>query len=87
MTTSAIQLTAARPWGISRMRPYPTTYQQPFASVAIDPDTQKGIFRDRAGQVVEMGKHGSNTGTETQPQSTNLDSRNDTDHDQDSEQD
>ncbi|GAA0392131.1 putative ATP-grasp-modified RiPP [Streptomyces luteireticuli] len=82
-----MQETAVRPWGISRMRPYPATYQQPFATVAIDPETQTGVYRDGAGQVVEMGKHGSNKGTETQPQSTNLDSRNDTDHDQDSEQD
>ncbi|MFE5868421.1 putative ATP-grasp-modified RiPP [Streptomyces roseifaciens] len=76
-----------RPWGISRMRPYPTTYQQAYSTVAIDPDTQTGVFRNCAGQVVEMGKHGTSKGTETQPQSTNLDSRNDTDHDQDSEQD
>ncbi|MEU5424349.1 putative ATP-grasp-modified RiPP [Streptomyces olivoreticuli] len=82
-----MQETALRPWGISRMRPYPATCRQPYATVTIDPDTQTGVFRDRAGHVVEMGKHGTSKGTETQPQSTNLDSRNDTDHDQDSEQD
>ncbi|WP_372409177.1 putative ATP-grasp-modified RiPP [Streptomyces luteireticuli] len=82
-----MQETTVRPWGISRMRPYPATHQQPFATVTIDPETQTGVYRDGAGHVMEMGKHGSSKGTETQPQSTNLDSRNDTDHDQDSEQD
>lgn len=28
-----MQNTAPRPWGISRMRPYLATYQQPFATV------------------------------------------------------
>lgn len=51
------------------------------------PRTQTGVFRDGGGQVVEMGKHGTSRGTETSPQSTNMDSRNDTDHDQDSTQD
>ncbi|WP_436786237.1 putative ATP-grasp-modified RiPP [Yinghuangia sp. YIM S10712] len=82
-----MQHTQLRPWGVGRMRPYPSTCAQPFATVAIDPVTQLGVFRDRRGQVVEMGKHGTSRGTETQPQSTNLDSRNDTDHDHDSTQD
>lgn len=79
--------TAIRPWGIGRMRPYPTTTVQAFATVTIDPDTQTGVFRDGNGLVVELGKHGTGKGTETNPQSTNLDSRNDSDHDQDSTQD
>jgi putative ATP-grasp target RiPP len=29
-----MQNTAPRPWGISRMRPYPATHQQPFATVS-----------------------------------------------------
>ncbi|MEU5083060.1 MULTISPECIES: putative ATP-grasp-modified RiPP [Streptomyces] len=82
-----MQKTAVRPWGISRMRPYPSVHQPGFATVAIDPATQTGVFRDAAGKVVEMGKHGTSKGTETNPQSTNLDSRNDSDHDQDSTQD
>lgn len=69
------------------MRPYPTTCVRPFATVAIDPVTQTGVFRDAEGLVVEMGKHGTSKGTETNLQSTNLDSRNDSDHDQDSSQD
>ncbi|MEV7782117.1 putative ATP-grasp-modified RiPP [Kitasatospora sp. NPDC088351] len=83
MTTS----TAVRPWGVGRLQPYPVVHEQPFATVAIDPDTQLGVFLDGDGLVVEMGKHGTSKGTETNPQSTNSDSRNDSDHDQDSEQD
>ncbi|MGW7004858.1 putative ATP-grasp-modified RiPP [Streptomyces sp. NPDC054933] len=77
-------MTTAAPWGIGRMRPYPATYQQGYTTVEIDPTTQLGVFRDAQGLVIEMGKHGTSRGTETAPQSTNLDSRNDTDHDQDS---
>jgi putative ATP-grasp target RiPP len=76
-----------RPWGIGRMRPYPTLYQQGYATVSLDAATQLAVYRDARGMVVEMGKHGTSKGTETAPQSTNLDSLNDTDHDQDSEQD
>ena len=76
--------TTARPWGVGRMRPYPADGAQTFTTVEIDPVTQLGVFRDAHGLVVEMGKHGTSRGTETAPQSTNLDSRNDTDHDQDS---
>ncbi|MGP3922779.1 putative ATP-grasp-modified RiPP [Streptomyces sp. 8N616] len=76
-----------RPWGISRMRPYPSVHQPGYATAEVDPETQLTTFRDARGGVMEMGKHGTAKGTETHPQSTNLDSRNDTDHDQDNEQD
>lgn len=76
-----------RPWGVSRMKPYRTVSQHTHATAYIDPGTQLTAYRDAAGRAVEMGKHGTSKGTETQPESTNLDSRNDTDHDQDSEQD
>ncbi|MFD5127239.1 putative ATP-grasp-modified RiPP [Streptomyces olindensis] len=75
------------PWGISRMRPYPSAYQPGYAIAELDPTSQTTVFRDAQGAIVEMGKHGTSKGTETHPQSTNQDSRNDTDHDQDSEQD
>jgi putative ATP-grasp target RiPP len=75
------------PWGIRRMRPYPSVYQHGYAAVTLDPETQLAVYRDARGMVVEMGKHGTSKATETAPQSTNLDSRNDTDHDQDNEQD
>lgn len=86
MTATATKLTAARPWGASRLAPYPTTVQLPHATVTIDPATQLGVFRDRAGQVVEMGKHGTSSGTETST-TTNSDSANDQGHDQDSTKD
>ncbi|WP_339135204.1 putative ATP-grasp-modified RiPP [Streptomyces sp. f51] len=86
MTTSVTQPTAARPWGASRLAPYPSSVHRPHATVAIDPATQLGMFRDRAGQVVEMGKHGTSSGTETST-TTNSDSANDQGSDQDSQQD
>lgn len=82
-----MQDTTKRPWGVGRMRPYPRACAQPYVTVTVDPVTQTGVFRDGWGLVVEMGKHGTSRGTETSPQSTNLDSRNDSDHDQDSSQD
>ncbi|TVL90050.1 putative ATP-grasp-modified RiPP [Streptomyces sp. SAJ15] len=84
--TTATGLTATRPWGASRLAPYPTTVCRPHATVEVDPDTQLGVFRDRGGQVIEMGKHGTSAGTET-PTTTNLDSQPDQGHDQDSQQD
>ncbi|WNI15316.1 putative ATP-grasp-modified RiPP [Actinacidiphila sp. ITFR-21] len=86
MTTAAEQPTACRPWGAGRLAPYPTTSHRPHVSVVIDLDTQLGVFRDRAGLVVDMGKHGTSKGTETST-TTNSDSANDHGHDQDSEQD
>lgn len=76
--------TMARPWGVRRMRPYPNTYTESYSSVDLDPTTQLGIYRAPGGEIVNMPKHSSSRGTETTPQSTNLDSRNDVDHDQDS---
>ncbi|MFF6955259.1 putative ATP-grasp-modified RiPP [Streptomyces sp. NPDC008317] len=74
------------PWGVGRLAPYPTTAQRPHATVVVDPGTQLGVFRDRAGLLVEMGAHGTSKGTETST-TTNSDSKNDQGHDQDSEQD
>ena len=86
-TTTVVEQPAySRPWGASRLAPYPTIIQRPHATVTIDPDTQLGVFRDRAGLVVEMGAHGTSKGTETST-TTNSDSKNDQGHDQDSEQD
>ncbi|WP_028810957.1 putative ATP-grasp-modified RiPP [Streptomyces flavidovirens] len=86
MTTSAEQLIPARPWGVGRLAPYPTTVRRPHATVTIDPGTQTGVYRDRLGQVVEMGRHGTSSGTETST-TTNSDSAPDQGHDQDSQQD
>ncbi|MCV2460425.1 putative ATP-grasp-modified RiPP [Streptomyces sp. ICN988] len=86
MTTEINASTAVRPWGAERLAPYPTTTRLLHSTVTIDPATQLGVFRDRAGQVVEMGKHGTSSGTETSTV-TNSDSQNDQGHDQDSQQD
>ncbi|MGW2539838.1 putative ATP-grasp-modified RiPP [Kitasatospora sp. NPDC001574] len=80
------QPASVRPWGVGRLSPYPTTIRLPYARVTIDPETQLAVFRDRAGQVVKMGKHGTSAGTETNT-TTNSDSKNDQGHDQDSKQD
>jgi putative ATP-grasp target RiPP len=84
--TARDQVAPARPWGIGRLAPYPTTARLPFTTVTIDPTTQTGVFYDRSGQVVEMGKHGTSSATGTST-STNLDSQPDQGHDQDSQQD
>ncbi|MGV9502134.1 putative ATP-grasp-modified RiPP [Streptomyces sp. NPDC003642] len=55
-------LVTARPWGLGRMAPYPTVAPA-YARVALDPATQTAVFYDAAGQVVEMGKHGTSSGT------------------------
>ncbi len=84
--TTPHQLAPARPWGIGRLAPYPTTAQLPFTTVTVDPTTQTGVFYDHSGRVVEMGKHGTSSATGTST-STNLDSQPDQGHDQDSQQD
>ncbi|MFD7922344.1 putative ATP-grasp-modified RiPP [Streptomyces sp. NPDC059740] len=86
MSTAVESSVGTRPWGAGRLAPYPTTYPCPHVTVTVDPDTQLGVFRDRAGHVVEMGKHGTSSGTETSTV-TNADSANDQGHDQDSQQD
>ncbi|WP_181804959.1 putative ATP-grasp-modified RiPP [Streptomyces shenzhenensis] len=78
--------TGVRPWGAGRLTPYPTVTHRPYASVTLDPDTQLGVYTDRSGTVIEMGKHGTSKGTETST-NTNSDSAPDQGHDQDSEQD
>lgn len=76
----------ARPWGAGRLAPYPTVIRRPHVSVSLDPDTQLGVYVDRAGTVIDMGKHGTSKGTETSTY-TNSDSAPDQGHDQDSQQD
>ncbi|MFD0269121.1 putative ATP-grasp-modified RiPP [Streptomyces sp. NPDC127106] len=77
------------PWGSSRLAPYPTTVLVPHASVTIDPTTQLGVFRDRYGKVVEMGKHGTSsaTGTTTSTSPDGGPGTSDQGSDQDSQQD
>ncbi|MER6712547.1 putative ATP-grasp-modified RiPP [Streptomyces sp. NPDC006386] len=52
----------ARPWGLGRMAPYPTMAPE-HTHAELHPVTQTARFYDRAGQVIEMGKHGTSTGT------------------------
>ncbi|MFG2226973.1 putative ATP-grasp-modified RiPP [Streptomyces sp. NPDC048644] len=80
------QTAGLRPWGAGRLAPYPATVRRPHTTVTVDPATQLGVFRDRAGHVIEMGKHGTSSGTETST-ITNSDSAPDQGHDQDSQQD
>lgn len=84
--TAPDQSAPVRPWGLRRLGPYLTATEVPFTTVTIDPNTQTGVFRDRDGRVVEMGKHGTSSATSTSTV-TNLDSRNDAGSDQDSQQD
>lgn len=84
MATSAE--TAVRPWGAGRLDPYPAVGHRAHTLVRLDPDTQLGVYTDRTGRVVEMGKHGTSRATETQT-TTNSDSAPDQGHDQDDEQD
>lgn len=75
------------PWGSSRLAPYTTTVQLPYASVTIDPATQLGVFRDRHGHVVEMGKHGTSSATGTTTTTSPDGQAADQGSDQDSQQD
>ncbi|MGW4393001.1 putative ATP-grasp-modified RiPP [Streptomyces sp. NPDC004685] len=51
---NAIPGMADRPWGATRLGPYPTTVKMPFTAVGIDPATQLGVFRDASGRIVKM---------------------------------
>ncbi|MGW4699841.1 putative ATP-grasp-modified RiPP [Streptomyces sp. NPDC004285] len=86
MTALPTERPVGRPWGADRLAPYPVTIRRPHTTVYIDPDTQTGVFRDCDGLALEMGKHGTSSGTETATV-TNSDSAPDQGHDQDSQQD
>ncbi|MCX5231351.1 putative ATP-grasp-modified RiPP [Streptomyces sp. NBC_00233] len=64
---------------------HPRTIRRPRTTVDIDPATQTGVFRACEGLVVEMGKHGTSSDTETNTTIDN-DSAPDHGHDQDSRQ-
>ncbi|MCX5194437.1 putative ATP-grasp-modified RiPP [Streptomyces sp. NBC_00249] len=86
---SITSLAPVPPWGSSRLAPYATIVQVPHASVTVDPVTQLGVFRDRNGQVVEMGQHGTSsaTGTTTQTSPDGGPGTSDQGSDQDDQQD
>ncbi|SBT90470.1 putative ATP-grasp target RiPP [Streptomyces sp. DI166] len=50
------------PWGVRRMAPYPTMAPG-YARAEIEPTTQTTHYFDADGRVLEMGKHGTSTGT------------------------
>ncbi|MFD4377100.1 putative ATP-grasp-modified RiPP [Streptomyces sp. NPDC058486] len=86
--STAVELAPVPPWGVGRLAPYPHTIHLPHSSVSVDPDTQLGVFLDREGHVVEMGQHGTSSGTETSTvTSPDGQSGNDQGHDQDSNTD
>ncbi|MFI8515068.1 putative ATP-grasp-modified RiPP [Streptomyces sp. NPDC085460] len=53
----------ARPWGATRLAPYPHTVTWPFARTEIDPVTQTTLYFDAEGRAVDMSGHGTNQST------------------------
>ncbi|MFI1889943.1 putative ATP-grasp-modified RiPP [Streptomyces jumonjinensis] len=53
------------PWGLTRMEPYPTLGKPTGRVVGLDPETQTTIYEDAAGRRLEMGKHSTHRGVET----------------------
>lgn len=52
----------ATPWGVRRMAPYPSPAPS-YARAVLDPATQITRYFDADGNVMEMGGHGTSTGT------------------------
>lgn len=52
-----------RPWGASRLAPYPHTVAWPFTRTEIDPVTQMTVYFDTDGRTVDMSGHGSSQST------------------------
>lgn len=50
----------ARPWGLSRMEPFPPTEPLRYDRVEVDPTTQTGRYLDPTGTPLEAGDHGTN---------------------------
>lgn len=79
---------AVRPWGLTRMEPFPAAEEVPFATVVLDPRTQTGLWLDEDGlELPALDKHRrSNTSKETK-QKTSLDGNKDEGSDQESDND
>lgn len=81
----------AVPWGLTRMEPYPTLSRQIATLVRLDPGTQTGVYQDVEGRRLEMGKHSTHRGVETDTRTNPGDGAgpeaSDEDHDQRTEQD
>jgi len=50
---------AIRPWGLTRMAPFGPSLPLPYVQIELDPATQTARYLDDGGQVIEMGKHGT----------------------------
>ncbi|MBV9022765.1 MAG: putative ATP-grasp-modified RiPP [Streptomycetaceae bacterium] len=79
---------AIRPWGLTRMRPFPATTVLAAASVVLDPDTQTGIWIGEDGlPLPQLDRHRrSETSKETKTR-TSSDGDSDQDHDQEGDTD
>jgi putative ATP-grasp target RiPP len=49
-----------RPWGATRLAPFTGPVGAGYARLELNPDTQVTRYLDEAGQVIEMGRHGTN---------------------------
>ncbi|HEY2579300.1 MAG TPA: putative ATP-grasp-modified RiPP [Streptosporangiaceae bacterium] len=54
-----------RPWGLTRITDRYPEAPPCYASVALDPESQLAVYRDADGQIIEMGKHGTNSSSST----------------------
>jgi putative ATP-grasp target RiPP len=55
-----------KPWGLSRMAPYPESGSLPYARVELDPQTQTGVWLDEAGLPVPVAERHKKTTTATE---------------------
>ncbi|MFD4505519.1 putative ATP-grasp-modified RiPP [Streptomyces sp. NPDC058457] len=55
MTTTTVQA----PWAMRLVTDRLPVGRPPYVSVALDSVSQTAVYTDAAGQVVEMGKHGT----------------------------
>lgn len=78
---------AARPWGVSRMSPYPAVIEVPQFTATIDPVTQVGRYVDADGKVIELRHRKTNTGTQEKTQVSKGDGRTPKTYDEDTSQD
>lgn len=73
----------SRPWGLTRMRPFPVSAVLPAATVVLDPESQTGRWSEPGGHSApRMDRHKrSETSKETKPK-TSLDGNSDEGTDQ-----
>lgn len=57
------------PWGWTRMTARLPEAPRRYDRVTLDPVTQTGRYLDERGQVIDMGKHGTNRQTSTSTKS------------------